>query len=106
MLKKNTILNTEAIAVDQDPTEQGHLIKTDGNTEVWAKKLKGGRYAVLLLNRDDSAEKQVTLSWADLGLQRPYHVRDVYKKEDAGIANNSLQKNVAPHSAWFVVLNP
>ena len=50
--EKDIILNKDAIAINQDPTEQGRRIKTDGDVEVWAKKLRGNRLAVLLLNRN------------------------------------------------------
>jgi alpha-galactosidase len=51
---RSILLNTEVIAVDQDPLgAQGHRVWKDGDREVWVKPLAGDGRAVLLLNRGD-----------------------------------------------------
>lgn len=102
--EKAIITNREAIAVNQDPTEQGRLIKTEGKTEVWAKKLRNGNYAVLLLNRDAVANKEVTLDWSDLDLTGKKKVRDIYEQIDLGTYSGSFSKIVAPHAGLFLIV--
>ncbi len=52
--EKEIILNKDAITINQDPTQQGRRIKVEGDTEIWAKQLKDGKLAVLVLNKNNS----------------------------------------------------
>lgn len=100
--EKKIILNKQAIAINQDPTEQGKRIKVDGKGEVWAKKLKNGNYAVLLLNRDSAAVKEVKLNWTDLGLSGKQSITDIYARQKLGKFDNSFSKSLQPHSSIFL----
>lgn len=102
--EKALITNREAIAIDQDPTEQGRRIKVDGKGEVWAKKLKDGNYAVLLLNRDAAAAKEVTLLWSDLNLEGKRKLRDVYAAKDLGVFSDSFSRTITPHACLFLIV--
>ena len=49
---KEILTNKDVIAIDQDALgRQGYRVRKDGDLEVWAKKLSGKDYAVVLLNR-------------------------------------------------------
>lgn len=65
--KKDFVRNREAIAINQDPTEQGRRSKQAIGTEVWVKKLRGNRQAVLLLNCDTTTSKPITFQLSDGG---------------------------------------
>ena len=55
------LTNKEVIAVDQDALgREGERVAKNGDLEVWAKQLKDGSRAVILLNRG-SAEQQITV---------------------------------------------
>ena len=58
-----------------------------GNLEVWAAELSGHRLAVSLLNRSPTAQN-ITVDWSTLGLRSgdKWKVRDVWRREDAGVA--------------------
>ena len=103
--EKDIILDKDAIAINQDPTEQGRRIKTDGDVEVWAKKLKNNRVAVLLLNRNAKETKPVTVAWKDLGLLGKLQVKDVFGKKELGAFETSLTKETPPHAGWFVLFS-
>ena len=61
------LTNKEVIAVDQDALgREGERVAKHGDLEVWAKQLKDGSRAVILLNRG-SGEQQITVNWEDLG---------------------------------------
>jgi len=102
--EKKIILNKEAIAINQDPTEQGRRIKVEGKAEIWAKKLANGNYAVLLLNRDAGENKEITLDWTDLDLKGNKKIRDVYEQKDIGTYKNKFSKTVAPHASLFLMI--
>jgi alpha-galactosidase len=107
-VEKDIVLNRECIAVDQDATEQGRRVRTDGRTEIWVKKLSGGRTAVLLLNRDPKETKPVTLRASDLGLaaSAKAKARDLFGKKDIEGFSGSLTKSTAPHACWFLLVSP
>ena len=105
-VEKDIVLNREAIAVNQDPTEQGRRVRTDGRTEIWVKKLGGKRAAVLLLNRDPKQSRPVTLRAADLGGLGRGKVRDVFAQKDLGAFDGSLTKTTPPHAGWLLLVTP
>jgi alpha-galactosidase len=86
-----TLLNTEVIAVDQDLLGvQGRVVKQDpsGNLQVWAKPLQPGPNdppgaavrAVVVFNRMYN-KKDMTVTWADIGLTNVTAVRDLWKHQ-------------------------
>jgi len=103
--EKTIILNRDAIAIDQDPTEQGREIKRDGDAEIWAKKLKNGRVAVLLLNRSATAKQPVTVNFSDLGLAGEVQVKNIYGPQKTETAKISLTKSTPPHACWLMILS-
>jgi alpha-galactosidase len=99
------ITNKLAISINQDPTEQGKRIKTDGKTEVWAKKTKDGNTAVLLLNRSSDNSKNVSISPLELGIAGKVNAVDVYTGKSLGKISKSITHNLAPHSSLFLLVN-
>src|SRR5712692_9589581 len=62
---KEILTNKEVIAVDQDPLGmEGRRVRKNGDSEVWAKQMKDGSRAVVLLNRGDS-DADISVSWED-----------------------------------------
>nr|WP_319273242.1 glycoside hydrolase family 27 protein [uncultured Draconibacterium sp.] len=102
--EKEIITNELAIAINQDPTEQGKRIKVNGKTEVWAKKLGEGNVAVLFLNRDAKKTEKVEISLTDLGLSGKFRLTDVYTSEDLGKVLNGVSYEVGAHSGKFLLI--
>jgi alpha-galactosidase len=103
--EKKMITNKLAISINQDPTEQGKRIKTDGKTEVWAKKTKDGNTAVLLLNRSSDSSKNVSISPLELGIAGKVNAVDIYTGKSLGKISKSITHNLAPHSSLFLLVN-
>ena len=96
------LTNDEVIEVNQDPLGQaaGRITQKD-QTEVWAKKMEDGSYAVGLFNRGP-AETEVTVNWSDLGLKGSHKVRDLWRQQDLGKFNGSYKVSVRRHGAALV----
>src|SRR3954454_6674972 len=93
------LTNKEVIAVDQDPLgREGERVAKNGDLEVWAKQLKDGSRAVLLLNRGDS-EQEIAANWEDLGYPKTVSasVRDLWQHKDLGKMTGKFSSRVAPH---------
>jgi alpha-galactosidase len=103
--EKDIILNREAIAINQDSTEQGRRIKSVGDVEVWTKKLKANRIGVLLLNRNATQVQPITVAWSDIGLSGKVQVTDVYTSKELGVFETSLTLDTRPHAGWFLLLS-
>jgi len=102
------LTNKEVIAVDQDSLgREGERVAKDGDLEVWAKQMKDGSRAVVLLNRGGS-EKEITATWADLGY--PDHlsaaVRDLWQHKDLGKFSARFSAPVASHGVVMVTVKP
>jgi alpha-galactosidase len=95
---RDILTNKEVIAVDQDPTEQGHRLRKTGDLEVWVKRMAGNARAVVLFNRG-SAAAQIALSWQELGLpfDAELSVRDLWAKKDLGKVKGTLLASVPSH---------
>ncbi|MCG6189168.1 glycoside hydrolase family 27 protein [Maribellus maritimus] len=102
--EKEIITNEIAIAVNQDPTEQGRRIQKEGNTEVWVKKLNNGKKAVLLLNRDAEKTGKIEISLEKLGLNGKVKVLDIYNGKSLGKESKSISKEVHPLSGVFLLV--
>jgi len=105
---RDILTNKEVIAVDQDPLgREGERVWRNGDLEVWAKQLRDGSRAVVLLNRG-SAEREVTARWEDLGY--PTHmsssVHDLWQHKALGKFSGKFSAQVASHGIVMVMVTP
>lgn len=99
--EKKLITNHEAIAINQDPSEQGRLVKDEDNTQIWMKKLSNGKVAYLLLNTDPVKKKDLVLALAP---GKKAAVRDVFKNNDLGKFRKSFTRSLDPHSCCLLIV--
>jgi alpha-galactosidase len=102
------LTNKEVIEVDQDPLgREGERVWKSSDLEVWAKQLRDGSRAVILLNRG-SVEQEITASWEYLGY--PGHVsatvRDLWQHKDLGKFTGKFSAPVASHAVVMVTVKP
>jgi alpha-galactosidase len=105
---REILTNKEVIAVDQDALgRQGERVAKNGDLEVWAKQLKDGSRAVLLLNRG-AAEQQISANWDDLGYPKALSasVRDLWQHKDLGKMTGKFSAAVASHGVVMVTVKP
>lgn len=107
------LLNTEAIAVDQDPLGTqamriGVTNHAEQRAEVWAKPLAGGSVAVGLFNLSDANDRLIEVSWESLGIEpeRACVVRDLWQHEYAGEFTVSYSTRVASHDVALLRVIP
>lgn len=103
--EKLIVLNEEAIAIGQDPTEQGTRLTQNGLHEIWAKHLQNEGVAVLLLNREKLNSATFTLALESVGMSGNVRVRDVYAKKDLGTVHDSLSITVDTTASKFLRLS-
>lgn len=102
---KDTLMNSEVIAVNQDALgSQGVLVSDLGGLQVYSKKLQAnGTRAVVLFNRT-SAAANMSVNFSSLGLNATASVRDLWSKTEKGTFNNSYTVNVPSHGTVMVKL--
>jgi alpha-galactosidase len=105
---KDILTNSEVIAVNQDQLgRQGHRVRKDGDSEVWAKTLADGSRVVILFNRG-AADAQITVAWEEIGY--PAHleakVRDLWQHKEIGSFAGSYAANVPSHAVVMVKISP
>ncbi len=99
---KSILMNTEVIAIDQDPaalpvkkiSEQGPLV-------VAARPLENKEWAVGLFNRGDSTNR-MSVSWSDLGLHGKLRVRDLWAHKDLGRVADQFSAEVPAHGVVLI----
>jgi alpha-galactosidase len=103
---KQTLTNTDVIAVDQDwGGKQGYKLRDDGDTEVWTKPMSNGAKAVVLLNRGGAtATISVTAAALGLGTASTYSVRDLWAHTTA-TSSGTISASVASHTAAMYVVS-
>jgi len=100
------LTNKDVIAVDQDTLGiQANRVAKDGDREVWARPLKGGGRAVVLLNRS-TVPQEVTVTWEELRYPSGYRakVRDLWKHAALPPAQGSFTATVQGHAAVMVTI--
>ncbi|MCD9020615.1 alpha-galactosidase [Cohnella silvisoli] len=102
---KDILMNSEVIAVNQDPLGKQGLLKSDINgLQVWSKELSTlGTRAVVLFNRSASAAN-ITVNFDNVGLNATASVRDLWTKTDIGSFTTSYTANVPAHGVVMVKL--
>ncbi len=96
------LTNDEVLDVDQDPLGKAAGRKTrEGTSEVWARPLFDGTTAVGLFNRS-RRRTRIAARWADLGIEGPQPVRDLWLRKDLGPASGSFEAEVPGHGAVLV----
>jgi len=99
---KEILTNKEVIAVDQDKLgKAGYRLTQNGETEVWARPLDKGDYAVALFNRG-AAEAEVAVKWADLKLSGKPKARDLWAHADRGRLADGFTTKVASHGVVMI----
>jgi alpha-galactosidase len=90
--------NREVLAINQDPLgKAAGRVWADDWTQIWARELSDGTFAVGLFNRAPEA-MPVTVKFADLGLQGAQRVRHPWTQTDgAGEAKPSYTATVPRH---------
>lgn len=104
--EKKLIINKEMIAINQDMTEQGRIIQNKDNTQIWAKKMKDGKVALLFLNLDRNGPQKISLNLKDIGFNRKVSVRDVLSHKDLGTFKKSIEQKAETNQCRFVVVSP
>jgi alpha-galactosidase len=102
------LTNREVIAVDHDALgREGERVWKDGDREVWAKQLKDGSRAVVLLNRG-AMQHEITVDWEDIGY--PNHlspsVRDLWQHKVLGKFTGKFSASVVSHGVVMVTVKP
>lgn len=102
---KSILLNKEVIAIDQDPLGKAATrVAVDGDTEVWARPLQDGGYAVALFNRG----KEPTLiraRFSDFAASGTWQVRDLWHHKDLGPSEDQLAMSVPGHGVGLLRLS-
>jgi alpha-galactosidase len=106
---RQTVLNRELIAVDQDRLgRQAKRVTADGaDCDIWVKPLADGTFAVGLHNRGDE-DAEISVNWATLGLSpdSSANVRDLWTASDLGVCKGSITRKVGPHECAVLKITP
>jgi alpha-galactosidase len=102
---KQILLNREVIAVNQDKLgKAAQRIAKEGDTEVWARPLNGGAWAVALFNRG-TADAKVAVTWESLKLNGKLKVRDLWEHQDKGSLADGYSATVPSHGVSMIRLS-
>ena len=110
---RQTLLNREAIAIDQDPLgRQGHHVGAIGHggetASVWAKPLEDGSVAAGLFNLGERDARLMVIGWESIGIhdQRPCLVRDLWAQQDLGTFTSNFTTRVGRHDVALLRITP
>jgi len=102
----NVLGNAEVIEVNQDALGQcGEVVVLTDKTFLMIKDLEDGSKAVGFFNRGDKPAA-VTAPWSVLGLTKPVKLRDLWRQQDLGTADNAFTAKVPPHGVVMVRTAP
>jgi hypothetical protein len=99
------LTNREVIAVNQ-AGRPAQPVSTKTNRQVWYSLNADSSYTVALFNLG-TTEANMTVNWADLGLDGAGKVRDLWAKKDLGqFASSYTAATVPPHGARLFKVTP
>jgi alpha-galactosidase len=96
---KSILLNTDVIAIDQDPAGLPlKRVSQEGNTVVYMRPLKGGDIAVGMFNRGDQPAA-IRVTWDSLGVAgKKLRARDLWQHAAAAVSGDGYTANVPIHA--------
>ncbi len=99
---KSILMNSEVIAIDQDPLgKQASPIK-EGDLETWIKPLADGGAAVGVVNLGPAAV-QTTIQTSDLNLARPVaKARDLWSHREVQLIKDSYTATIPSHGTLLL----
>jgi alpha-galactosidase len=99
---KSILMNTEVIAIDQDPDAQPvKKISEQGPLVVAARPLMHQTWAVGLFNRGAAAAK-MSVTWKELGLHGKLEVHDLWAHKELGKVTNQFSADVPSHGVVLI----
>jgi len=112
------LMNTEAIAIDQDPLGvQCYKMFRRGDFEVYAKPMSDNNLAICFLNRGNSPI-DFEFKWKDFSISdgvsgksydfgnTVYKLRDCWQKKDIGTTSVPFKSTLQPHDVILLSLKP
>ncbi len=109
------LTNDEVLAVNQDTEgEQAVLLREGDGVQVWVKHLAGGYKAVGLFYTGENSpiesflwdrkprNKEIQVSWEELGITGTHDVRDVWRQQDLGNFKTFFSASVPYHGVVLV----
>jgi alpha-galactosidase len=103
----NLLTNDEVLEVNQDPLgQQARCVAQTGDTQVWARKLQDGSWAVGLFNLNALNKQKMTANWQDIGLKGRLRVRDLWRQKNMGKYVTSFTTEVPAHGVVLIRVFP
>ena len=100
---RNILCNREMIAVNQDRLGQTAApVHLDEDYWVLRKDLADGTVVVGFFDIANSGDRQITVSWADLGFKGPKTPRDLWRQRDLPPADGAFSVKIGPHGAAVI----
>ena len=98
----NLLTNDEVLAIDQDVAgkQAQQKIKTN-EFQIWVKELDDGTRAIAIFNMSDRY-KNVSINFANLGLEGKYKIRDLWRQINVGNESDSYLSNIPPHGVSLI----
>jgi len=104
--EKKLLLNKEIIEVNQDPGEQGILIDTKNEIQIWKKDLTNGKTAILLININPVKNQNLTIDLNEYGLIKGSNIRDIINGKEIKLKKGRLfETMLLPHECAFLLFN-
>mmetsp|Transcript_3592 Transcript_3592/g.3549 ORF Transcript_3592/g.3549 Transcript_3592/m.3549 type:complete len:414 (+) Transcript_3592:69-1310(+) len=101
--KASILLNTEVIAINQDPLFiAGERIRNDNETtggQLWSRPLSNGDICVILYNSGQHDNVPIAVSWSEIGWSNDDNVsiRDLWLHEELGVMKQGYERNINAH---------
>lgn len=101
----SVLTNKEVIGIDQDKLgKQGYLIEDEENFQIYLKPLSGGDTAICLFNRGDQI-RNVDIDWKKYKIGSGHSLRDLWKKQAAGITATDYKTAIPKHDVVVLRLS-
>ncbi|MGC6430284.1 MAG: glycoside hydrolase family 27 protein [Jejuia sp.] len=103
--EQNLLTNQELLTVNQDPTEQGRLIKRDGVSQIWHKKLRNGESALLFLGLKRRRFKNININLKEIGFDKNAKVKDITNNKHIELKSDYLSFDLLKNESVMVIVS-
>lgn len=105
IFEKKLLTNKEILAINQDPLEQGKIIKRDPLSQIWHKKLKNGKSALLFLSLNKGRLKGISFDLRKIGFDKNAKIRDVVNHKNLEINKDVIYFDLGKHESKMIIIS-
>jgi alpha-galactosidase len=99
------LTNKEVLKMHRESTAVRQLFQKDGKVAITSKNSKTGETYLALFNMSDTPNVNVSVNFAELGIEEGAEITDMWTGKNLGKASGAFSKPLVPHASTLIKIS-